>query len=92
MIRSGMSVVCRNNLETNRKVKMAEKKEIQKQKKPEKQAKPENEKSASEKADTKQAVPGDKEEKEESYLKDIMAIGGYGGLFRFVSSLIPLLF
>lgn len=26
-----------------------------------------------------------KEEQEESYLKDIMAIGGHGGLFRFVS-------
>ena len=27
----------------------------------------------------------DEKEKEESYLKDIMAVGGHGGLFRFIS-------
>ena len=36
--------------------------------------------------ETKQTDTKEKEEeKEESYLKDIMAIGGHGGLFRFVS-------
>jgi len=54
---------------------MAEKKETSKAAKP---------------AEVKESVEGKeekmtKDEKEESYLKDIMSIGGHGGLFRFIS-------
>jgi hypothetical protein len=71
---------------------MAEKKETQKADKPVAEKK-----SAEKKADCKQAEKtkpdielketekGTEKEKEESYLKDIMSIGGHGGLFRFIS-------
>ena len=64
---------------------MAEKKQIKNQDKQVKEAKPEKEKAIAAKVETKEADPKEEEEKEESYLKDIMSIGGHGGLFRFVS-------
>ena len=64
---------------------MAEKKQIKNQDKQVKEAIPEKEKAIAAKVETKEADPKEEEEKEESYLKDIMSIGGHGGLFRFVS-------
>jgi hypothetical protein len=64
---------------------MAEKKETKKQEKPSKETEPAKEKAISAKVEKKPNGPKEEEEKEESYLKDIMAIGGHGGLFRFVS-------
>lgn len=65
---------------------MAEKKEVKKPEKTAKEAKPVKEKIAVKETETNQAELKEAEEgKKESYLKDLMAIGGHGGLFRFIS-------
>ena len=65
---------------------MAEKKEVKKQEKSTKEKKPAEEKAVVKEPEANQTDAKEKdEEQEESYLKDIMSIGGHGGLFRFVS-------
>ena len=65
---------------------MAEKKEIKKADKSTSEKKSPVEKEAVKEPEKKKTDNIDQEEeKEESYLKDIMSIGGYGGLFRFIS-------
>jgi len=67
---------------------MAEKKEVKKDTKKEDKSTVKNQSPAKEapvKHTDESAGKEKEEEKEESYLKDIMAIGGHGGLFRFIS-------